>query len=236
MNNPKDSTPADNPDKLRPTRCEFCEELINHHFSRFNKIYGKSYKTRILAERDGLVVLPTIGQLFKCSLLIMPVIHYETMAQLPVSNLKGLISLLADLENKIRPFGTPILFEHGAKCKTGAGCGIYHAHLHLVPVPGEIRWTDVLPDREWCTTNLLEAYARLRGSDNYLIFRDITGTYVGMEPIVQSSYHFQSQYFRRVIADHFALEMPWDWREYDFKEPWLIEAIDLFGVECVSVR
>ena len=225
MNLTKDFVLADKHATSSFTECEFCNELTKPCFSRFGKIYGQWYNTRIVAERDGLVALPTVGQLFKGSLLIMPRMHYETMAELPVSMLNGLIAILEYLENRIAPFGTPILFEHGAKCKTGAGCGIYHAHLHLLPVPGDIRWADVLPDMEWVAANLLEAYDRLRESENYLLIRDITGIFAAVEPRGESSSHFHSQYFRRILANHFALKAPWDWREYDCDEAWLLDTL-----------
>jgi diadenosine tetraphosphate (Ap4A) HIT family hydrolase len=227
---------ADNHIPLGFPRCEFCDELVNPHFSRFGEIYGERYAHRIVAEGDGFLALPTIGQLFKGSLLVMPRGHFETISELPISMIKALIPILELLESRIMPFGIPILFEHGAKCKTGAGCGIYHAHLHLVPVPGDIRCADVLPDMKWVATTLFEAYDRVRDSEHYLLFRDITGQFAAIEPRDNPTSHFHSQYFRRVLANHFGLKAPWDWRQYNRQETWLIETLNWFEVEGVSFR
>lgn len=235
MNYIDDVLLTDNHTEPNNIKCEFCSELTNPSFSRFGKIYGKQYDHRILAKGDGFVVWPTLGQLFKGSLLILPTTHFETMAELPVFMLKSLRILIEQLERKIIHLGTPILFEHGAKCKTGGGCGIYHAHLHLVPVPGDIYCADVLNDIEWFATNLLEAYDLIKDSDHYILFRDVSGTFSALKPKSKPSSHFQSQYFRRALVEHFDLEIPWDWQEYNHQEAWLLDTLFLFGSENVSI-
>jgi diadenosine tetraphosphate (Ap4A) HIT family hydrolase len=209
--------------------CEFCIEIANEPFSRFKKMYGNFYKNRIIMNKDGFVVMPTIGQIFKGSLLIMPLTHYETMAELPLSMLKRLNPILAYLERKVEKFGIPILFEHGARCKTGASCGIYHAHLHLVPVPKRIFFSDVLPYFDWSTYSLIDAFDRLRQSDHYLLFRDSTGKFVALEPMPDNFSRFNSQYFRRTLAKHFNINAPWDWHLYDKAESRLIDTLNYFG-------
>jgi len=114
--------------------CEFCDEFRNPFNSRFAQIYAPLVKNRVVAQRGNLVAMPTIGQLFPGSLLVMPMTHVETMALLPESALLDLSTFITDLEMVIGQNGPVIAFEHGARCITSGGCGVYHAHLHLVAV------------------------------------------------------------------------------------------------------
>lgn len=223
-------------DQAQLFRCEFCLELSDQRNSRFKQIYGESVGSRIVVAQNGLAVMPTIGQLFKGSLLILPTEHIETIAQLPFSTLQGLEIILNDVQKIIGRLGTTVLFEHGAKCTTGASCGIYHAHLHVVPVPTHVACMDVLPSRAKTAGTLIEAFQQLKQSDVYLLFRDTADRVAFLEPDDSDNEIYKSQYFRRALADHFGLTADWDWRTYVRKEPLLLETLNLFGTGYVSHR
>lgn len=208
--------------------CEFCDEFTNPKSSRFEQIYGSVVKSRIVANQGAFVAMPTIGQLFRGSLLILPVDHFETMAEVPDLMLSSLATLLMRIESWILPLGRPILFEHGARCSTGGGCGIYHAHMHLVPVPGQVHYMDILPDGACQVSNLGEAFRQLTNSNEYLLFRDTAGQVVFLEPSETQLQRFASQYFRRMLVQHFRLEASWDWRAYNRKEPWLLDTLNWY--------
>jgi diadenosine tetraphosphate (Ap4A) HIT family hydrolase len=217
-------------------RCELCDEILSMRMSRFQKIYGDIVPTRIIAREHGFVVMPTLGQLFKGSLLILPVQHCETIAELPPATIESAIKLIGQWENKLLPFGNPVIFEHGAKCSTGQGCGIYHAHIHLVPVPGKVSSFDLLPDKARKAPSLLAAWQELRESNHYLLFRDTDGKTMFFEPPMAPPDTFSSQYFRRQLAQHFDLKTAWDWRAYDYLEPWVLETLEWFGVKTVPAE
>src|SRR5580693_3870002 len=61
--------------------CEFCSELFDSPDTRFGNLYGASVRRTVLDE-NGFVALPTIGQLFEASMLVLPKIHVERMADL----------------------------------------------------------------------------------------------------------------------------------------------------------
>ena len=194
--------------------CEFCLEFSEACSSRFGLTYGDVTESRIIAEQDGIVVLPTLGQLFVGSLLIMPRDHFETVAEIPERLLDGCFRLVAEFSERLRAFGTSVVFEHGARSETERSCGIYHAHLHLVPVPAEISVEDALPNAGTEASTLEDAYDVLRDEDAYLLFRDTrkrTKYVIGAEA---HSEIFRSQYFRKMLAAHFRLPSPWDWRAY----------------------
>lgn len=215
--------------------CELCEELSNPSSSRFGQLYRGKANSRIVDQEDGFVAMPTLGQLFKGSLLILPVQHVETMAQVPSASIDSLFALLKRLEERLQSLGLPVLFEHGAKCSSGGGCGIHHAHFHLVPLPKPIDLTDILPNTTHRAKNLIDALTQLQRSDEYVLFRD-TGGYIAFQEVTdeQSRKQFPSQYFRRQLTQHFHRKQAWDWRAYTYQEPWLLETLEWFSNKANS--
>jgi len=76
---------------------------------------------------------------------------------------------------------------------------------------------------------IMEAYNQLALCDHYLLLRDTHGQVAVIQPGSDPTGRFPSQYFRRVLAAHFGLDAPWDWREYDFPEPALLDVLEHFG-------
>jgi diadenosine tetraphosphate (Ap4A) HIT family hydrolase len=211
------------------SRCEFCTELSTPEFSRFFRIYGSKHRHRIVARQGPFVAMPTIGQVFPGTILVMPVEHWERFSDLPDSMLMRLCPFLDQLGQSIAAaFERPqpvVMFEHGARSRSLGGCGIYHAHIHIVPVPDTVDWCKILPDgRE--TTGFESAIRQLRETQEYLLFRDTAGR---VAVAGTGSVAYGSQYFRRVLAQHFGVSTPWDWRAYTESEPSLIETIRHFG-------
>jgi diadenosine tetraphosphate (Ap4A) HIT family hydrolase len=192
-------------------QCEFCQEFAGHS-ARFEQLYGRLVSTRVIARTDRFVALPTLGQLFTGSLLILPVDHVEMCSSLSAGAREELGELVAEVTLQVREFGEPVIFEHGAIEPSGGGCGIYHAHLHIVPVPEPTLATDLFPEHHTQARNLQEAWDLLQNTHEYLLmsaagqtlYSDLTG-HLGVYP---------SQFFRRRIVEHFGLEAPWDWRAY----------------------
>ena len=213
--------------------CEFCLEFSTPREARFYRCYGVS--SRVVYQEDRFVVIPTLGALFSGSLLIVPVEHYETFAQLSESQMSVVFGIVKRLEASLKKIGCPVLFEHGAQSCTGGGCGIYHAHLHLVPLPNDIRILDVFPPEVSVqrAQSISEAFHQLREIPEYLLFTNAAGD-TGYVDASASPFRFESQYFRRRIRDHFAVDANWDWRSYDYPEKSVLETLRTFGRECVS--
>jgi hypothetical protein len=160
----------------------------------------------------------------------MPRRHVETVAALPASEYDAFVALLRSVEPIVARLGFPLLFEHGARCPADGGCGIYHAHVHLVPVPAHVA-TSACFDNPRLYDSLNLAYASLRSANDYLLVRDTHGQIAALEGL-SSSMHgpLPSQFMRRQLVDLFGLDRPWDWREYREPEPAVIETLELFGV------
>jgi diadenosine tetraphosphate (Ap4A) HIT family hydrolase len=213
---------------LTHSSCEFCSELTEDPNSRFKRLYSTQLPSRVIKRSNGFVVLPTLGQLFKGSLLILPEEHVETFSSLSTEMLARLPDLLNKLEVSTTRLGMPLIFEHGAKCFTGSGCGIYHAHLHLVPVPRSVHYSALIPTKAQGATGLCTALLKLRSSNQYLLVRDTDGNTVFAELDAFQTLDFPSQYVRRKLVEYFNLSTSWDWRDYTQPEPWLTETVQMF--------
>lgn len=204
--------------------CEFCEEFAGRS-PRFENLYGKLASTRIIARTEHFVVIPTLGQLFPGSLLLLPVDHVETCSSLAADARRELEELAAEMTLRVRKFGEPIVFEHGATEPTGGGCGIYHAHLHIVPAPELTFATELFPEHQGYAHGLLDAWEALKDAPEYLLIGAAGQTLYRI--IDKDADNFPSQFFRRRIAEHFDLKAPWDWRAYTDVEPSLLKTLGL---------
>jgi hypothetical protein len=159
----------------------------------------------------------------------MPVQHFETFADAPSELQHVFCTIVKDLSDVLRQIGFPFLVEHGARQHTGASCGIYHAHAHLIPLPEPIKADFLLPGTYEKNVDLESAFLSLRSSDNYLLCKDSQGTVAFSQYSEENAEHFSSQYVRRTLTKHFQLPVDWDWRNYVAPEPALLSAIELFG-------
>jgi diadenosine tetraphosphate (Ap4A) HIT family hydrolase len=197
--------------------CEFCNEQLNFAESRIGKIYTNYFPNRVIKQTKHFFVVPTIGQIVPGSLLILPIWHYETFAQVPKQWLLELSTLISEIENTYFKDST-LLFEHGAKKSSNNSCGVYHAHIHLIPVKESIIVEDLLGTNISHSVTLQEAFKELESKSNYILSRDKNGDFyysIGGDP---NKEEFKSQYFRKWLVSRFASDRNWDWKRYDFIE------------------
>jgi diadenosine tetraphosphate (Ap4A) HIT family hydrolase len=213
--------------------CEFCSEFSLSKQSRFKNLYGEVLPSRIIDETDNFIVLPTMGQLYKGSLLILSKSHIESFSCLTTRLIPELEALIQNFQEKVGLFGHPFIFEHGANSASGGGCGIYHAHVHIVPLPKPVNWNEILelPGQE--VTSLGLAWEMLKDSDEYILVKDGFST-VWLSKLKENQCHrLSSQYCRRRIAEFFQLSQPWDWHQYNYIEDSLISTFDFFKADAL---
>lgn len=212
------------PLNINSESCEFCGELSGALDSRFRRIYGPEILDRTALDSGSLIAWPTIGQLFPNSFLILPRRHIERFADL---NSVELDDFSAVVERLWHGCGAPehhLLFEHGARACSGAGCGIYHCHVHFVPLPGSLSAPLLFPFTHHSHESLLDAWAFHRDGGNYIVLRDTLGKISSIGEQSLSTHNIGSQYVRRKLAEIFGVQRPWDWREYDSPEHDLLSA------------
>ena len=209
-------------------KCEFCAEL-SERSHRFQKIYGELKRDRIIARTDRFVAIPTLGQIYTGSILLLPVEHVETCANLAEDARDELSEFAAQMITKVSRFGQPIQFEHGSTESRGGACGIYHAHLHIVPLPEATLASTIFPEYSSKSASIQDAWRSLRRCNEYLLVCSAGETVY--RDLSDSPRTFPSQFFRRRIVEHFRLSVPWDWRDYASVEPALLHTLELGQTE-----
>ncbi|MGL4942253.1 MAG: hypothetical protein ACRC46_03570 [Thermoguttaceae bacterium] len=206
-------------------KCEFCEELEKAPYARFRKIYP-NISNRIVDETENFVALPIIGQLFPNSLVALPRQHIETSAGFSPYLIQEFEFFINSLLVKLSKVGKPVFFEHGAVSCSGGGCGIYHAHVHIVPLPYSIEPKVFFPEFTAKARNISETLNELQGCDEYLLFGDMSEVlYASVKEMAQRP---PSQFFRKRLVDRFSIHQSWDWRTYLHQEQSVLDTIQFF--------
>ena len=189
--------------------CEFCDEFAGGSANSFAVHYANEIASRTILEQDGFRAMPSIGQVVPGYLLLVPTRHHRAFADMSLEELNAAEALKTALTEQMRSmYGDCLFFEHGVRNPDSGGCGISHAHLHVVPFPVEKDPVDELvrafPFEE---VSSLVDLKRIQPSESYLYFESVQGNrYVFYPPYIPS------QYVRRLLAE--ALGIPsWDWRQ-----------------------
>ncbi len=125
---------------MQNINCSICSEFFA---GEVDKMYSKELQqvhdscgrtSRILYENDNYMVIPTLGPVAECHLLLLPKQHVSSFALLSKEQLKEaecLIQKICNIVNK--KYGNSIVFEHGTldrSIQASASCN--HAHMHIV--------------------------------------------------------------------------------------------------------
>ena len=167
-----------------------------------------------LFESANFVVFPSLGALVEGWLLIVPKQHFVSIGALPDS----LINELQRVRNVLIPvlqecYGAVCVMEHGPSVANhDVGCGVDHAHLHLVPFQSNlaVAVAPFLPDSaSWTPAGTKECQQAYRRGNDYLYFEQPLGS-----GYIATHQKFGSQLFRRAIADCIGIPDEFNWRKY----------------------
>jgi len=210
--------------------CAFCAEInqIPNSCNYFLQYMGKQLNqtSRIVMETDNFVVFPTVGCFVEGYLLIVSKEHYSSFACLPATMLEEQTTLIAAVKTRLQDvYGKQVIcFEHGsAFCDVSMGGCVDHAHMHLLPYDCSLT-EEILPYA--LKYRQIHSFSELwpLGNNNmpYLYWQDIDGLmYVVDDGFVPS------QFFRRIVANHYNMPESWDWRQFPYVDK-MIKTIDVF--------
>jgi diadenosine tetraphosphate (Ap4A) HIT family hydrolase len=192
--------------------CDFCDELSGGSSNLFASCYGRSADRTIWQSKE-ITIIPTIGQIVAGHVLIIPNNHITAFGDAPPSMLSQLIAVKASLrEILLRKYGGCIFFEHGTRGSHCGGCGVYHAHIHAVPITYSFSPAGLLKSVPFFTSeNLQSALSKINRESSYLFFENTLA-----ECFIAEVSYVPSQTLRRAVAE-FAGNPIWDWREYGFE-------------------
>jgi ATP adenylyltransferase len=90
----------------------------------------------ILARTPEFRVVPTLGSMVEGWVMIVPNEHHLCFGAMRLDQLRRLAELKRVVMQFLRSeYGSCVAFEHGPSRRgTVVGCGVDHAHLHLVPL------------------------------------------------------------------------------------------------------
>lgn len=197
--------------------CEFCNEFAGGSSNSFAVHYGNELANRTILEQDGFRVLPSLGQIVPGYLLLVPIHHHRALADMSREELNAAETLNAGLSDQMRSaYGSCLFFEHGVRVDDSGGCGISHAHLHIVPFPAEKEPLDELirtfPFEE--ISHLVDL-KRVPPDKSYLYYESTRGNRCLFYPPF-----IPSQYIRRLLAEALGIQR-WDWRQCGREEQFL---------------
>jgi ATP adenylyltransferase len=202
--------------------CKFC------HLATSN--VADHPRDRWIAESEHFVVIPSIGALVDGWVLVVPKTHILSLGAIPRAQHAELADLASETSSLLeRAYSLPIAhFEHGSTEPSQAiGCGVHHAHLHLVPLDFDVVEAtmrlhpsfDMLDHRGG-----VASVAEVAGSGSYVYLRNGSG-----REVVVLNTENESQLIRRVIASCLGFSDQWNWREFP-----QVDRADRFG-EQLSV-
>jgi diadenosine tetraphosphate (Ap4A) HIT family hydrolase len=205
--------------------CDFCDEFSGGSSNAFRARYGQSVQDRVILATESFRVFPSIGQLVEGYLLIAPVAHYRALDEMPTQVFDQLSTVRESVRAAMsKTYGPSLSFEHGAREPVNGGCGVYHAHLHVVPFPTLRDPVAELKNRFPCKLlpQLKDIATVTHGTSPYLLYEDLES----------NSYAFfvgnlSSQYMRRLLAEILG-QSDWDWRAAG-REQRLFDALARFS-------
>jgi diadenosine tetraphosphate (Ap4A) HIT family hydrolase len=195
--------------------CDFCKEFVGDSENSFHKIYARNPDSRVLLRSDEFAVIPSLGQILEGYLLVLPIKHFKALGD-PSSLLLEEFAAVSECVGKILrdQYGPYILFEHGTRSEGVGGCGIYHAHLHVVPLAQVPDPVDALkstfPYTKLAHPN--EIGERSAGLPSYLFYQDSNARLYLFD-----TGPLPSQYMRKVLADALGGQ-DWNWRDAEREE------------------
>jgi hypothetical protein len=110
-------------------------------------------------------------------------------------------------------YGYVCAFEHGpGEAHRTVGCGVDHAHVHLVPVEACLK-TAAAPfmpnDASWSAAGWKRCRAAFEAGQDYLYLEQPLGN-----GLISVHREFGSQVFRKAIAAHLGVPEQFSWREH----------------------
>lgn len=170
---------------------------------------------RVLFQSPNFVALPTLGAITEGWVLLVSKKHYLCMGALCDDLFSELDVFRKFVSHVLQDcYGAIGVFEHGpARPKQAVGCGVDHAHLHMLPTACNLisGVQEVFPDPlQW---------RAVKGIHDVAAFYSAGLPYLYVEQPLGEAYatthsNFQSQLFRRVIASSIGRAERYDWRTY----------------------
>lgn len=167
-----------------------------------------------LFDSANFLALPSLGSIVEGWMLIVPKDHFVSMGALPPKLSEEMESLKSRVTTYLTSiYGDICAFEHGpSRIGRQVGCGVDHAHLHVVPVDFDLisASTPFLPpDVQWKDGDIGDCCAAFEQGHDYLYVEQPVGR--GRIAVHDG---FGSQIFRKAIAAQAGFPEHFNWRDH----------------------
>jgi diadenosine tetraphosphate (Ap4A) HIT family hydrolase len=195
--------------------CAYCVNIL----SPKTHILKEPWDT-VLWETPSFVVVPTVGALVEGWVLIISKRHVPAMGALTLQELFELEEVVARVRYLVRStYGSAAVFEHGPACEgTTFGCGVDHAHFHIVPL--NIPLTPLVgkalgQSPTWATVEAVREVAVIHSMGVpylYILENDSDRGFVA------GALDIPSQFMRRIIASELGIPNLYDYKQHKFRD------------------
>lgn len=202
--------------------CRFCA-LLGGAQDSFSSIW---------LEDDAFKALVSVGSFIPGWALICPVTHAVNLVD--YYNLQDFWDFASHAAHIVkRRYGTCAMFEHGAARETSlTGCGVGHAHGHLVPLNFSLEdeARKFAPELTWTECRAKDVKILSDGKEYLFAATSFNGAETrGIICVLETP---TSQFFRQVIASRLGIGGLYDYKKYPMLEMARASAFELR--ECAS--
>jgi hypothetical protein len=184
--------------------CELCRVVRDVDDAEFRRRYPAG-ATRTVHTPGGVVVMPTLGSLGQIHALVLPDVHVRSTAGASAEVQCALRSRVGALRAALAESGRQtIIFEHGLPEDGGHGCGVEHAHIHVVQLPADHLLQR--PPGRWEARRCDLAEVTIDRRREYLLVGLPDG-----EWLLRYEANVESQFLRKWLARELGHDQ-WDWR------------------------
>ena len=191
------------------TKCNYCDNILNFATQ-------KSSCDEVLFESENFVVTTSLGAFIEGWILIISKRHITSMSQLSAIEMQQLSTLIVDVRERVEQvYGSTVVFEHGSlKPGTHFGCGIDHAHVHIVPFEDSILpiINKELIDIRWRELKRIKDIDLEKKPYLFVIDREESNG------VISNPDSIPSQFIRRVLAKHLGISEYFDYHQYLFED------------------
>lgn len=193
-------------------RHHFKSTIVKEKYGDENQLWD-----HVLLESHHFIALPTLGHLVQGWLLVVPKDCYLCVGALPLRLLSELVDFIDRVTSLVKSeYGPVAIFEHGpAQHHTAVGCGVDHAHVHVVPVESD--WPLLQIAKDWAPQLTWETASSIQNTKEYFINNKpylFLHEPFSFNSVIGTGPSIPSQLFRRIIARYIGRPRDFDWKIY----------------------
>lgn len=202
--------------------CAYCGYIKQNFFDK------KINMSRIVYKSDNFFVIPTLGQFINGYLLIIPISHIMSNAELDSSLREEFLTVLDDITYILElTYHTSnfLVWENGTG-NSGIGKAkdsVVHAHTHIAP--SKLSASEIETISKFSFDKIPYEYLSLYGNHSYLLIKGIGDNWLIND---NPELYIPRQYVRQLLAEEYNISgESWNWRIYPFLNSIIQTIVDI---------